>query len=87
MNVSKKINQFISENGGNERDALSVALARLEVAERVLRQVSDADGAFSTSVLTHANNTIQKMRDLADGFLDNYPTVIFEHNSKPQAGE
>ena len=33
MTVSEKINQFIAENGGNERDALNVALTRLELAE------------------------------------------------------
>lgn len=78
MTVLEKINQFIAENGGNERDALNVALARLEAAERILKQISDADGAFSTNALTHADNTIQKMRDFADSFLDNYPTVIIE---------
>lgn len=30
MNVSEQINKFIAENGGSERDALNVALARLE---------------------------------------------------------
>lgn len=78
MTVSDKLNQFIAENGGNERDALNVALARLEVAEKALRQISDADGAFNTNALTHADNTIQKMRDLADSFLDNYDSVIIE---------
>ena len=33
LTVSEKINQFIAENGGNERDALNVALAKLELAE------------------------------------------------------
>ena len=86
MPVSEKINQFIQENGGNERDALNIALARLEVAERVFRQISEAGGALmsernyicsnSTSALGHADNTIKKMRDLSDSFLDNYPTVL-----------
>jgi len=34
MNTSEKINKFISENGGNTRDALNVALARLEACEK-----------------------------------------------------
>lgn len=33
MSVSKKIDQFIADNGGNVRDALNVALTRLELAE------------------------------------------------------
>ena len=33
MNTSEKINKFIDENGGNVRDALNVALARLELSE------------------------------------------------------
>lgn len=32
MSVSEQIDQFISENGGNTRDALNVALTRLEAA-------------------------------------------------------
>ena len=36
MSVSEKINQFIAENGGNERDALNVALTRLELATEQL---------------------------------------------------
>ena len=32
MTVSEQIDQFIAENGGNTRDALNVALARLEAA-------------------------------------------------------
>ena len=32
MTVSETIAQFIAENGGNTRDALNVALARLEAA-------------------------------------------------------
>jgi hypothetical protein len=32
MTVSEKIDQFIAENGGNTRDALNVALTRLERA-------------------------------------------------------
>lgn len=37
MKVSEQIDQFIAENGGNERDALNVALARLEQATRLLK--------------------------------------------------
>jgi hypothetical protein len=32
MSVSEQIDQFIAENGGNTRDALNVALTRLETA-------------------------------------------------------
>lgn len=32
MTISEQIDQFITENGGNTRDALNVALARLELA-------------------------------------------------------
>lgn len=32
MTISEQIDQFIAENGGNTRDALNVALTRLEVA-------------------------------------------------------
>lgn len=76
MTVSEKIDKFVSENGGTMRDALNIALTRLEFAERILVQVSEADGTFSTNALTHADNTIQKMRDLADSYIDNFPTVI-----------
>ena len=30
VSVTDEINQFVLENGGNERDALNVALARLK---------------------------------------------------------
>lgn len=30
MSVSQQIDKFIAENGGNERDALNVALSRIE---------------------------------------------------------
>lgn len=33
MTVSEKINQFIAENGGNEKEALNVALSKLERIE------------------------------------------------------
>lgn len=36
MSVSQIIDQFIAENGGNTRDALNVALARLENATALL---------------------------------------------------
>ena len=42
MTVSEKINQFIAENGGNERDALNVALARLELATEQLECLKKA---------------------------------------------
>ena len=32
MSVAQQIDQFIAENGGNTRDALNVALTRLEAA-------------------------------------------------------
>ncbi len=32
MTVSEQIDQFIAENGGNTRDALNIALTRLESA-------------------------------------------------------
>lgn len=34
MSVTEEINRFIAENGGNIRDALNVALARLEDEKR-----------------------------------------------------
>lgn len=36
MSVSEQIDQFIAENGGNTRDALNVALARIEQMEMKL---------------------------------------------------
>lgn len=42
MTVSEKINQFIAENGGNERDALNVALTRLELATEQLEYLKKA---------------------------------------------
>lgn len=39
MTVSETINQFIAENGGNTRDALNVALTRLEQMEMKLAAV------------------------------------------------
>ena len=36
MTVSEQIDQFSAENGGNTRDALNVALTRLEMAEMKL---------------------------------------------------
>lgn len=50
MTVSEQIDQFIAENGGNTRDALNVALARLEAAlnkvlvlEERLKQEQETD--------------------------------------------
>jgi len=34
MTTTEKIDKFIAENGGNERDALNVALARLEACQK-----------------------------------------------------
>ena len=76
MNVSQQIDQFIEQNGGNARDALNVALARLDAARSILQQISDADASNSPSAITHADDTIQMMRDLADSFLDYYNSVI-----------
>ena len=39
MSVSEQIDQFIAENGGNTRDALNVALTRLEQMEMKLAAV------------------------------------------------
>lgn len=36
MSTSQIIDQFIAENGGNTRDALNVALARLENATAIM---------------------------------------------------
>ncbi len=37
MTVSEQLEKFIAENGGNERDALNVALGRLELAEKKIQ--------------------------------------------------
>jgi len=37
--VTEEIDQFIKENGGNARDALNVALARLEILKRKLKTI------------------------------------------------
>lgn len=37
--ISKEIDKFIEENGGNTRDALNVALARLWLAEHTYGEV------------------------------------------------
>jgi len=39
MSVAQQIDQFIAENGGNTRDALNVALTRLEQMEMKLAAV------------------------------------------------
>lgn len=44
MTVSEQIDQFIAENGGNTRDALNVALTRLELA---LNKVLDLEERFN----------------------------------------
>ena len=38
MTATEQINNFIAENGGNVRDALNVALTRLQLAENKLAQ-------------------------------------------------
>jgi len=38
--ISEEINKFIEENGGNARDALNVALARLWLAEHIYGEVT-----------------------------------------------
>jgi len=39
MKVSEQIDSFIEQNGGNCRDALNVALARLEIMEAALDRI------------------------------------------------
>jgi len=41
MTVSIKIDQYITENGGDARDALNVALARIALLEAVCRITND----------------------------------------------
>jgi hypothetical protein len=41
MTVSDEIDQYIAENGGNARDALNVALARIAYLEEVTRITND----------------------------------------------
>lgn len=60
MTVSEKINQFIAENGGNERDALNVALTRLELAneqleyiKRDIKAIDIPDNALGCGVEDH----------------------------------
>ena len=54
--VSSKIDKFIAENGGNERDALNVALARIEILEiqkaDLLKMCDDSEpiGSLSTRI-------------------------------------
>ena len=43
MSITKEISDFISKNGGNERDALNVALAKIKALERTVR---DSEGAI-----------------------------------------
>ena len=43
MTVSEQIDAFIEQHGGNCRDALNVALARLDLAEAKLKISSNAD--------------------------------------------
>ena len=46
MKVSQQIDQFIAENGGNERDALNVALARLELANNTINALRIRETIF-----------------------------------------
>ena len=46
-NVSQKTDRFIAENGGSVRDALIVALARLEWAEWEISQLKSAQQMFA----------------------------------------
>ena len=41
MTVSTKIDQYIAENGGDARNALNVALARITLLEAVSRTTND----------------------------------------------
>jgi len=62
ITVSEKINIFIAENGGNERDALNVALARLELAEQMFKSA----------------NTIHNWDDLAECLKDEYGESLID---------
>lgn len=46
-NVSQKTDRFIAENGGSVRDALIVALAKLEWAEWEISQLKSAQQMFA----------------------------------------
>lgn len=52
-NVSSKIDKFIAENGGNTRDALNVALARIELLQNektaILELYDDSESIGSLS--------------------------------------
>jgi hypothetical protein len=41
MNITEKLNEFIAANGGSERDALNVALTRLEISEQFVRELRE----------------------------------------------
>jgi hypothetical protein len=62
MSVSETIDQFISQNGGNTRDALNVALTRLEAAlnkvlilEERLQQEQSMSSIYETKGRLEAN--------------------------------
>jgi len=55
MNVTEHLNQFIAENGGNARDALNVALARLARAEETIGALQ---GAFDYVDCANCNGII-----------------------------
>ena len=46
------------------------ALDRLDVAKKALKQIAKGEGRFSRDPLKHAENTIDDMKELADGALD-----------------
>jgi N-acetylglutamate synthase/N-acetylornithine aminotransferase len=41
MNISEKLESFIAENGGNERNALNIALAKIETLNADLLEVCE----------------------------------------------
>lgn len=45
MSVTEQIDQFIAQNGGNTRDALNVALARLRFTEKRLNDIKNRESA------------------------------------------
>lgn len=54
--VSEEINKFIEENGGNARDALNVALARLWLAEqKVHTSLKELDSLESRGIYITAD--------------------------------
>lgn len=54
--ISQQIDDFIAANGGNARDALNIALARLEQAELRTRQIEE-DKFISNEAYMNPNST------------------------------